>query len=283
MTAHATDSRRTAIELLRRQYDSIRTAEPGVLAGRVTPLHDLRVAIRRLRNLLKAFRKVLPRPEGRAFEARFRRLSKKLGPARDMDVWMRTLKSAPARRSGQWRAFARRQREMQRQMKQSLPDILLDPPTRALMSDFKRFLDNPAFRAGDISIAVLGAAAIRKSIAQVMERSLPGPALPPRKAHRLRIACRRARYMAEFFAASQGPSATRLARKLKAVQDVLGDIHDCDICLAHLHRAPPGPRGLVRRLQQRRQGHAAGFNKAWKQLGAHLPPFTCQSRAATAN
>ena len=89
--------------------------------------------------------------------------------------------------------------------------------------------------------------------------------------------------MAEFFAPMLGKPVDRLAGRLKAVQDVLGDIHDCDICLAHLHRAPPGPRGLVRRLQQRRQGHAAGFNKAWKQLGADLPPFTCQSRAATAN
>ncbi len=283
MTARATDSRKTAIALLRRQYDSIRMEEPGVLAGRVTPLHNLRVAIRRLRNLLKAFRKILPQPEGRDFEARFRQLSKKLGPVRDMDVWMRTLKSVPARRTGQWRAFVRHQREMQKRMKQSLPGILHDPPTRALMSDFKRFLDHPTFRAADLSIAVLGAAAIRKSIAQAMKRSLPGPALPPRKAHRLRIACRRARYMAEFFAASQGPSAARLARKFKAVQDVLGDIHDCDICLAHLRRAPPGPRGLVRSLQQRRQGHAARFQKVWKQLVAELQRLTCQSRNATAN
>ena len=99
-----------------------------------------------------------------------------------------------------------------------------------------------------------------------MERSRLGPSFPARKAHLLRIACRRARYMAEFFTATLGKPAARLARQLKAVQDVLGDIHDCDICLAHLRRAPLSPPELVAELNRRRRAHVARFGKVWNRL-----------------
>ena len=274
---------RTARRLLHGQYTIVLNAEAGVVAGRIEPLHDMRVAIRRLRNLLKAFRKVLPRPESDALEARFRRLSKKLGPARDMDVWMRALKSTRAPGSKRWREFVECQRNIQRQKRKALPRILSDSSTRELKSDFDQFLSTPTAQVANLALAELGANAVRKSIARVMDRSRLGPSFPARKAHLLRIACRRARYMAEFFTATGGKPMARLARRMKAVQDVLGDIHDCDICLAHLRRAPLAPPGLIGQLQRRRQTHVARFNKVWRQLEASLPPFTCQSRAAAAH
>ena len=116
-----------------------------MLAGRIEPLHDMRVAIRRLRNLLKAFRKALPRPEADALEARFRRLSKKLGPARDMDVWMRALKSMRAPGSDEWREFVEHQREIQNRKRESLRRILADPSTRFAESRLRPVSD-PADR-----------------------------------------------------------------------------------------------------------------------------------------
>jgi CHAD domain-containing protein len=280
----AIDISRFARRLLREQYTLVLDAEPGVLAGRIEPLHDMRVAIRRLRNLLKAFRKVLPRPEADALEARFRRLSKKLGPARDMDVWMRSLKSMRTPGSEEWREFVGHQREIQNRKRETLRHILGDPSTHSLKADFDCFLKRADMETADVTLAGLAAKAVRKSLDRVMDRSRLGPSCPARKAHLLRIACRRARYMAEFFTATLGKPAARLARQLKAVQDVLGDIHDCDICLTHLYRAPVlAPSGLVAELNRRRRAHVARFGKIWERLQGSVPPFTCQSPAATAH
>jgi CHAD domain-containing protein len=162
---------------------------------------------------------------------------------------------------------------------------LADPSTRTLKADFAQFLNRPAVETAGITLAGLGARAVRKSIDRVMDRSRLGPSFPARKAHLLRIACRRARYMAEFFTATRGQPVARFARQLKSVQDVLGDIHDCDICLAHARRAKkhPPPRGLVGELNRHRQTHAARFGKVWERLESSVPPFTCQSPAATAH
>jgi len=272
------DINRLARRLLREQYTIVLNAEPGVLAGRIEPLHDMRVAIRRLRNLLKAFRKALPRPEADALEARFRRLSKKLGPARDMDVWMRALKSVRAPDSVKWREFVEHQRKIQNRKRESLRRILADPSIHLLKADFDQFLIRPLEDVPDTALKQIAEKAIRRSLNRVTERSRLGPSFPARKAHLLRIACRRARYMAEFFTATLGTPTARLARQLKAVQDVLGDVHDCDICLAHLHRAPLSPPGLLAELNRRRRAHVARFGKTWNRL-----IVSCQSPAATAH
>lgn len=279
----AIDISRFARRLLREQVTMIQSAEPGVLAGRIEPLHDMRVAIRRLRNLLKAFRKALPQPEATALETRFRQLSKQLGPARDTDVWLRALRSMRAHSSGEWREFVQHQREILNRKKESLRRILADPSIRSLKADFVQFLARPADVSFDAALEELAARAVRKSVRRVMERSRIAPSFPARKVHRLRIACRRGRYTAEFFSTTLGKPAARLARQLKAVQDVLGDIHDCDICLAHLRRARQSPPGLVAEMYRRRRAHVARFGKAWNRLKGSVLPFTCQSPAATAH
>lgn len=279
----AIDISRLARRLLREQYVLMLNAEPGVLASRIEPLHDMRVAIRRLRNLLKAFRKVLPRPEADALEARFRRLSKKLSPARDMDVWMRTLKSMRASGSAPWREFIEHQRGIQKQKRESLRRILANPSTHSLKADFDRFLTRPADVFSDTTLKELAAKAIRRSLDRVMERSCLAPSFSARRVHRLRIACRRARYTAEFFAPTRGKPMDRLAGRLKAVQDVLGDIHDGDICLTHLHRARRSPPGLIAELNRRRRAHVARFGKVWNRLKGSVPPFSCQSLPTTAH
>lgn len=279
----AIDISRLTHRLLREQYILTLNAEPGVLAGRIEPLHDMRVAIRRLRNLLKAFRKALSRPEADALEARFRRLSKKLGLARDMDVWMRALKSIRTPGSDDWREFIQHQRRIQKQKKESLRRILASPSTRSLKADFDRFLTRPAGIFFDTTLKELAAKAVRKSLGRVMKRSRLPPSFSARRVHRLRIACRRARYMAEFFAPMLGKPVDRLAGRLKAVQDVLGDIHDCDICMAHLRRTRRSPSGLIAELNRRRRAHVARFGKVWNRLKSSAPPFSCQSLPTTAH
>jgi CHAD domain-containing protein len=50
----------------------------------------------------------------------------------------------------------------------------------------------------------------------------------PRKLHDLRIAAKRLRYVLEIARPALGPGATDGVRTAKALQQLLGDIHDCD-------------------------------------------------------
>jgi hypothetical protein len=47
----------------------------------------------------------------------------------------------------------------------------------------------------------------------------------------MRIAAKRLRYLLELFAPSFGPYALTAAKRAKQVQDLIGEIHDCDVTL----------------------------------------------------
>jgi hypothetical protein len=62
--------------------------------------------------------------------------------------------------------------------------------------------------------------------------------------HDLRIAAKRLRYLLELFAPSFGPYAATAAKKAKKLQDLIGEIHDCDVTL-------PRVEALLAELRER--------------------------------
>jgi hypothetical protein len=72
-------------------------------------------------------------------------------------------------------------------------------------------------------------------------------AADPREAtalHGLRIAAKRLRYLLELFAPCFGPYAATAAKKAKKLQDLIGEIHDCDVTL-------PRVEALIAELRER--------------------------------
>ena len=62
---------------------------PAAIAGTAPEgVHQLRVALRRLRSALRLFRRAVDGPALRAFDAALREILAGLGPARDWDVWL---------------------------------------------------------------------------------------------------------------------------------------------------------------------------------------------------
>jgi hypothetical protein len=62
--------------------------------------------------------------------------------------------------------------------------------------------------------------------------------------HDLRIAAKRLRYLLEMFSPCFGPYAATAAKRVKRLQDLVGEIHDCDVML-------PRVEGLIEELRER--------------------------------
>src|SRR5205807_4715008 len=78
--------------------DQIRGNEAAVVAGLGDGIHQMRVAVRRLRAILSTFGKLLPESERRWASEELRWLADALGPARNLDVFETAL-IAPARQA----------------------------------------------------------------------------------------------------------------------------------------------------------------------------------------
>jgi CHAD domain-containing protein len=97
-----------------------------------------------------------------------------------------------------------------------------------------------------------------------------------RALHDLRIAAKRLRYLLEL----TGPQAP--VKQLKRLQDVLGEIHDCDVQLPPLRalardapeREAVGLRTLAIRLATRRAELYERFHQAWPELEQSFTPLS---------
>jgi CHAD domain-containing protein len=79
---------------LRSLFGAVLGPAPAVLAGDVRAVHDMRVAIRRLRSAMATFSEHFPKRRWRGLLHDTRRLGNKLGEVRDADVHLAVLRAA---------------------------------------------------------------------------------------------------------------------------------------------------------------------------------------------
>ena len=269
--------------LLARQTGVLLRVAPEAAAGDGTePVHQMRVALRRLRSAERLFRRAVDCPALQAVMPELRALSARLGPARDWDVF-----GAGAGRS----------------VGAAFPD---DPAVARLLAAAARkraesyaalaaFLRGPEFRALGISLAWLAAhrpwetlppadavqadalvqpleafaaRALRRRFGHVMQPGADLSQMAPEDLHALRIQAKRLRYAAEFFAPLYAPRPVRrFIRRVTAVQDRLGELNDGTVAA-----------GLMAALGGAERGHAAGIVRGYV-AGAHADAAAQVARA----
>lgn len=249
--------------------------EGAVEAKDIEALHDLRVAIRRIRAVLRAFRKPLAGTAAPRLDRELQNLNSALGEVRDLDVWIDylTTGAVQAQLGGhpRWTGFVGHQSELRRLQQTTIRRRLLGASFAALRDRIGRFLriELPRLVGNEPGGALeeLGRRVLAKHLRRVAKLADLRQARSAEKLHRLRIALRRARHVGGFFAGLLGPPVVELGKRLQAVEWALGRIRDVDLALARIQREGPAPpRRLVARLENRRREARVVIAKAWQRL-----------------
>jgi triphosphatase len=213
--------------------------EPAALAGEPEGVHQMRVAMRRLRSLLSAVKKLLPEDQHRAIADQLAGLAAPLGPARNLDVFATELLQ-PALYSERfvepgWNelsAAAERERDRARARVQ---EEISSPRRTEMLLRVLRWFEGCGWRAAHISevpelsrpIGAIAPQLLERRRRKVRKRSRHFARLTPRERHRLRIAVKKLRYTVELLRSLYPECAAGgYVEALKPVQDGLGHAND---------------------------------------------------------
>jgi CHAD domain-containing protein len=200
-----------ARRLLSVQYKTIIGNVAGAVVGDDPEhLHRIRVAIRRLRCLLRAFRKHLP--DTAPIDERLRLFGNALGSARDLDVWVEFLhRTEVANRC--WRAFVQHHEQVRRLQLPTVRRELRGARFNALRRRMGKLLRTqlPVLLCAmsPVTLEEFAAKKFLKEVRRVRELASLRREQSPEKLHRLRIELRRARYIGEFFEPVLGAACLR--------------------------------------------------------------------------
>lgn len=243
--------------------------EPGFLEdGDAECLHQLRVAIRRLRSALA----LAPEPPSVRDELAW--LGGALGPARDWSVMAgETLPPILAAFPDHepLRRLAEQVAALGDEAAADAKAALRSPRCQLLKLNLGRWLVAPPAEQG-APIGEFAAELIEKSRRRLAKRGRRLAKLAPEERHRARIAAKKLRYAAEFFAALYPTRATRAyIDALSRLQDDLGILNDAAATERLLAQADPAgePAGIVRGWGAAQAAFRIGqVKKHWKRWRA---------------
>jgi CHAD domain-containing protein len=205
-------------------------------------VHKMRVAIRRIRSLLRTHRSLIDPARVRGLDTELKWLADALGEVRDLEVqtarFHRRLSELPgAHPSPAWllgmEAEEHRARDRVR-------ETLLSRRYYDLLDALDAFLARPplnerAGRAAGKETPKVLARAWRKMLARYDKATrLPAGQDRDIALHGTRKAAKRARYTAEATATALGPPAAKLVRRAERLQDILGAHHDTVVAAQRL-------------------------------------------------
>ena len=228
-----TDPRRLA----RRRLQAFARQVPLAVAGDIEGVHQARVASRRLRELLPLFA-VTPRcaPVARTLRTHVRRLTRVLGPVREIDVSVMTLDQVTAQHPGLEAAAAA--------VRDALEGQRVTASARMIDTLASADLDDLSTRTFRLATDLVAPAVRWRMAATLAARigarwrgvraalSAAGALYAPDRIHRVRIALKKFRYALEL---AEDVGRLRLRGtidRLKSLQDVLGLLHDLEVLAA---------------------------------------------------
>lgn len=207
-------------------------------------VHDFRVALRRLRTLLRPARRVYGKKRIRAVDKELRRFAQATGALRDEEVLQQTLGALELPEASQkeltaWISLrAWKERALRLEVIHLLGKGAEKAPGARLAAPLKR-LTGLLLHSKKVRLLSAGELA-QRAAADALEGVREHAAAHPEDVaamHALRIRFKRLRYTAELFAESLGEGAGAITKVATRMQRRLGDLHDLDEAIAKIQRA----------------------------------------------
>jgi inorganic triphosphatase YgiF len=250
--------------------------EPATKIRDAEGLHQMRVALRKLRAAISVFSGMLRDDRIDTIKSELRWLAREFGPARDLDtLFIEVLKPLQKQHANEpgfvsiSKMFARKRLKSHRQAQEAVQSarfrtLVLDTAEWVEAGPWSRSEDPPMRASREMPIEIYAANQLSRRRKKIRRRGAKIGNLSPEQLHRLRIQGKKARYAAELFSSVyQGKKSAKRSKNiissLMQMQNCLGGINDVmtrkALCADII--ASPG-RGLTAE-QNRRRAFAAGL------------------------
>jgi CHAD domain-containing protein len=235
----------------------------------VEALHDLRVAVRRARAVLRVARGLFEREWVDRLRDELKWLGGELGPARDLDVLILHVREEREEVGPDASPIVRRLERERRSARRRVLAALKSDRYIALLDDLRAGALHPPTVVADASLKRLARKAFKKLRRDV---AALGPTPTDEALHRVRIRGKRARYAAEVATPVAGKRAEKFVTAAKQFQDVVGEHQDALVAEQKIRAfaasadAAFGAGRLVERQRARRAEARAAVPAAWRRL-----------------
>jgi triphosphatase len=237
----------------RASLDRIVRNEAAIVAGQADGVHQMRVAVRRLRAVLSGFRKMLPTEERHWANGELRWLAGALGEARNFDVFESAL-IRPARQAlpdvTALRVLSAAARQQRRAAYAAARDAIRSPRYTALLLGLMRWFEGSGWRDGEADGELLQPIGdilpplLDKLRRKAKRRGKGFAGQSANERHELRIALKKLRYTSELLSGVSAAAAVKtFTGALKRLQDDLGEANDVR-----------GARDIIAKLARGRDG-----------------------------
>jgi len=221
----------------------------GVADGDMEAIHQARVALRRLRSVLKMFHPLLDPPARDGFDEALRDLGRALGAARDWDVFVEETLPAISRERAYARDPLRGLQEpavrLREHAHEALRRTLAEPALPEMLRDLRAWSEGRAAffpeEASERSLEDEAPDLLERLAGRALRRGQHLQHGSDEDRHALRKALKTLRYGLQMVEAVYGKDAEKPYRKaLAALQEDLGALNDAIAAGELAHRLPPG-------------------------------------------
>jgi CHAD domain-containing protein len=229
-----------AYAVLRKQFTALRANEPGTRLGEdIEALHDMRVASRRLRAAMAAFRPFLT-PRMLRFRDQLGWVAAALGEVRDLDVQLERMHewraNFPPERAAALEAVEELLDARRKYARRRMLAVLDSRRYESLCSSFAsalRFGPPKSFAPGRVPVLAIAPDMVERRYKRVRKQGdLIRKDSPPDAYHLLRIDAKKLRYALEFVGNGiYGKPALDFSARVTAMQDVLGLHQDAYVAM----------------------------------------------------
>jgi CHAD domain-containing protein len=229
---------RPLLRSLSREIEGVREAKD------IEFIHRMRVASRRIRSCLPLFEECFPPKKYRQWRKEIRNITRALREARDADVQIAFLKTYNEKLKEESLPGAQRYLLRLRQRREQMQPRVIKAIDRLLESGVVEDMEKLCrkMRRGRRHAGVNSPETYQKAIVHITSRldemfaHEASVYIPEniKEHHAMRIAVKRLRYTMEVFSSLYEGEPENQITVCKKLQDMLGDMHDCDVWMDYL-------------------------------------------------